>query len=247
MLMGVSRRLKRFRRWLNERLRFSIVNPTFLEINAIKKRLLGDTHYFKGLLVDVGCGEKPYYKFIRPGVGRYIGLEVGTTCADIRGKVDVLTSHFSSPFKDESLDTILLSQVLEHTYEPVRLLASVRGMLKRTGYLIATAPKTECIHEIPYDYFRYTPYSLELIFRDAGYEVLSIEPVGTFGEVLVVTFLGFFARKLQYSSTLSSYLLKAACIIPFTAVMNCLGLLCAPLLRDDKETLDYRVVARRKL
>src|SRR5690606_14865532 len=34
-------------------------------------------------------------------------------------------------------------------------------------------------HELPHDYFRFTPQGLERILRDAGFEVVSIAPFGS--------------------------------------------------------------------
>jgi len=239
-------KIKEFRGKLNSFLRFSVFNPTYIPYRCLKRRFLKDRAYFKGVLIDVGCGNKPYYKYIKPMVDKYFGVEVFTTYADINRNVDVLSEHFVMPFKDDCCDTILMSQVLEHTYEPVRLLSTVRRLLKKDGHLVLTVPQTSCVHEMPYDYFRYTPFSLEKIFNDAGYEVVSIERVNTFGEMLTVIALGYLGRKLQYSKGIVSYLLKAVFIIPFVVILNVLGLVFGPLLRDDKETLDYRVIARRK-
>lgn len=238
--------LKTFRKRLNDYFRFSPLSPVFIELQALRRTLIKARPYFKGVLIDVGCGEKPYHHLIGPYVDRYFGVEVPTTYAEVNRKVQVLTKNFILPFKPCSADTVLLTQVLEHTYEPVRLLASIRPILKDDAYLIVTVPKSNPVHEEPYDFFRYTPFSLRRMMEDAGLETVKLEPTSTFGHMLFQTFLGYLGRKLQYSKTLRSYLLKATVIIPVVVAVNCIGWFAGMLMTDERETLDYLVIARKK-
>ena len=237
--------LKTFRKRLNDYLRFTPFSPVFIELLALRRTLIKAKPYFKGVLIDVGCGEKPYYNLISPFVERYFGVEVPTTYAEVNRKVQVLTKNFVLPFKPASVDTVLLTQVLEHTYEPVRLLASIRPVLKDDGYLIVTVPKSNPVHEEPYDYFRYTPFSLRRMMEEAGLETVLIKPTATFGHMLFQTFLGWLGRKLQYSKSLRTYLLKAAVIIPIVVIVNCIGWFAGMLMKDERETLDYLAIARK--
>ncbi|MBN1761330.1 MAG: methyltransferase domain-containing protein [Chitinispirillaceae bacterium] len=239
--------LKTFRKRLNDLFRFSPLSPVFIELQALRRTLVKARPYFKGTLVDVGCGEKPYYNLIGPFVDHYFGVEVPTTYAEVNRKVQVLTQNFILPFKPGSVDTVLLTQVLEHTYEPVRLLASIRPILKDDAYLIVTVPKSNPVHEEPYDFFRYTPFSMRRMMDDAGLETVKCEPTSTFGHMLFQTFLGWLGRKLQYSKSLRSYLLKASVIIPVVFIVNCIGWLLGLIMKDERETLDYIVIARKKL
>lgn len=238
--------LRIFRKRLNDVLWFSVFNPVFLELWTLKQALKKARPYFKGVLVDVGCGEKPFFPVINPFVEKYFGVEVPTTYAEVNRKVQVLTANFTLPFKPCSVDTVLLTQVLEHTYEPVRLCASIRPMLKDDAYLIMTAPKSNPVHEEPYDFFRYTPFSLKKILDDAGFDTVYLRPTSTFGHMLFQTLLAWLGRKLQYSGSIVSYLLKSAVIIPVVTVVNCVGFLVGFMMRDERETLDYIVVARKK-
>ena len=238
--------LRIFRKRLNDLFRFSLFNPVFLELWTLKRALSGARRYFKGILIDVGCGEKPFYPVIRPFVDRYFGVEIPTTYAEVNRKVQVLMKNFILPFKPCSADTVLLTQVLEHTYEPVRLLASIKPVLKDDAYLVVTVPKSNPVHEEPYDYFRYTPFSLRKMMDDAGLETVSLSVTSTFGHMFFQTFLAWLGRKLQFSRSIKTYILKAVFIIPVSFIVNCCGVAIGSLMIDERETLDYIVVARKK-
>jgi hypothetical protein len=62
-------------------------------------------------------------------------------------------------------------------------------VLKPGGVAIYTAPLIWHVHEEPRDFFRYTRYGLEYLFRKAGFEVLEIKALSgfwvTFGQLFV--------------------------------------------------------------
>ena len=151
--------------------------------------------YSKGRLLDCGCGNVPYYEI-------YQNLVEEVICTDWKNSmhenkfVDVysdLNEHLE--FEDLSFDTIILTDVLEHIYKPLNLIAEINRVLKPGGRIIVAVPFFYWIHEQPYDYFRYTEYSLSKMFEDSGFKIIEIEPYGGYLDVLLDTINKVFIRR----------------------------------------------------
>lgn len=79
------------------------------------------------------------------------------------------------PFKRANFDAIVLMNVLEHIQQPGHLIKILARLLRPDGLLIIAVPFLLKLHQLPYDFYRYSHYELENIGRDAGLEVLSVE------------------------------------------------------------------------
>lgn len=131
------------------------------------------TRHAKGLLLDIGCGLRPYEQLLLGYASSYLGLESDrgryrTTPPDLWG------SGLSLPLRSESTDTVVAFQVLEHVPDPAQLFAESSRVLKPGGCLIVAAPHIWGVHEEPEDYFRFTGYGLAHLSRQAGLRVDSV-------------------------------------------------------------------------
>ncbi|HEY1960012.1 MAG TPA: class I SAM-dependent methyltransferase, partial [Polyangiaceae bacterium] len=143
-----------------------------------------------GRLLDVGCGQKPYYDIIKPHVDEYVGIEYAPafveTASSTKGKrgPDIVYDGDRMPLPDESFDTVMCIQVLEHTPKPQALLDDIARVLRPGGLLVISAPFSFRLHEEPNDYFRYTPHGLRKMLESAGLEVTSTLQQGGFWSVV---------------------------------------------------------------
>jgi SAM-dependent methyltransferase len=128
-----------------------------------------------GRLLDVGCGRKQYEDYF--DIDEYIGIELLSSHSR-RWMIDVYADGFHIPFRSQSFDTALCTQVLEHVPEPSELLAEINRVLKPGGLLILTAPHTSFLHEEPHDYYRFTKYGLHYLFETNQFEVKYIRSQG---------------------------------------------------------------------
>jgi SAM-dependent methyltransferase len=141
--------------------------------------------YASGRLLDLGCGFVPYYEFYKNLVSEVI-------CVDWENslhKNDFL-DHFMDLNKplslaSESFDTVLLTDVLEHIYQPVQLLSEVARVLRPSGHVIIGVPFFYGLHEEPFDFHRYTEFSLRQMSADLGLEIKSLIPYGGVPEILL--------------------------------------------------------------
>lgn len=140
--------------------------------------------YAQGRLLDLGCGKVPLYEAYRP----YIA---DNTCVDWENSLhqneflDLAADlNFPLPLEDNTYDTIILSDVLEHIKNPRGLWGEMARVLKMEGNLIMNVPFFYWLHEEPYDYFRYTKYALMAMADEAGFEITELESIGGAPEVL---------------------------------------------------------------
>jgi SAM-dependent methyltransferase len=82
------------------------------------------------LILDCGCGQKPYFPFFKNISYLYIGIDLK------RSKhVDVVGDVQKLPFKDCSFDAILCTQVMQYITSPKMLLEEIYRILKDGGFL----------------------------------------------------------------------------------------------------------------
>jgi len=128
-----------------------------------------------GTLVDIGCGTKPWAPLFAPHVSEHVGVDHDDSPHDTRA--DVVAGAYEIPLPDGSADTVLLTEVLEHLEDPVRALREAHRLLRPGGAIILTTPLFFPIHEEPRDFFRYSPYGLEHVLREAGFEAIEVRPL----------------------------------------------------------------------
>jgi SAM-dependent methyltransferase len=90
------------------------------------------------------------------------------------------------PFRAGSFDAVVLMNVLEHVYNSRALFSSVKALLKPGGVFVVAIPFLLKVHQAPYDFVRYTHFSLERLGQECGLELLSLEgyydPIFLLGE-----------------------------------------------------------------
>jgi SAM-dependent methyltransferase len=139
----------------------------------------------RGRLLDLGCGKVPFYALYREYVSETLCVDWGNSLhgGDYLDAECDLTKDL--PFADASFDTILLSDVLEHIPTPGRLWREMGRLLKPGGKLLLSVPFYYCLHEDPYDYYRYTKYALQRFAEATGFEIILIKELGGAPEIVV--------------------------------------------------------------
>ncbi|NUM79924.1 class I SAM-dependent methyltransferase [bacterium] len=155
----------------------------------LEAHLLESKQYFRGCLLNAGCGDNTYEYLYKNTIERQVRFDWPLTQHG-HSYIDAYGSVMELPFANESFDCILCTEVLEHVPEPLKTLKEFNRVLKKDGTLILTVPFLHQVHEHPHDYFRYTYYGLIYILKQAD---LNIVAMRARGELLAVTF--FFIRK----------------------------------------------------
>lgn len=150
---------------------------------AILESVTEESKAFYGTVLDVGCGFMPYKKIIEanPKVKKYVGMDFEQTAAgiyDVRVEPDLKWDGREIPLEAESVDCVMATEFLEHYAEPENALREIRRVMKPHGKIFATVPFVWNLHEIPHDEYRYTPYSIERHFENAGFREITVKALG---------------------------------------------------------------------
>ena len=90
------------------------------------------------------------------------------------GDTDYVCDLRAIPVPDCTFDGVLLTQVLEHTPDPHRVLSELHRVLVPGGTLWLTAPLFYPEHEQPYDFYRYTQFGFRYQLEAAGFAIRDI-------------------------------------------------------------------------
>lgn len=130
----------------------------------------------KGVLLDYGCGGQPYRQLFSSRVTRYIGADVAQS-RNTKVDIDLVPGH-SVALPDQSVDTVLSTQVLEHVPDFNFYLSDCWRLLKPHGVLILTVPMQWRHHEVPYDFWRFTRHGITHALSHHGFTIKDLTPCG---------------------------------------------------------------------
>ena len=131
------------------------------------------------IVLDLGAGSKPYAPLYEQYFASSTSADVPYSPHDT-SDVDVMASADSLPFADEAFDCVICTEVLEHCARPQETMAQIHRVLKAGGRVFLTTPFLRPLHEMPHDYFRYTPSAIHHLATSAGLTVLSVRPRGEY-------------------------------------------------------------------
>ena len=234
---------------LKEVVRYSYLHPRYLAQRELRRVIETEGPKLLGRLLDVGCGKKPYKELIR-NVETYIGLDVPTTMHGT-SKLDVIGTAIALPFREDTFDSILCTEVLEHLPEPLVALEEMHRVSKPGGILLLTVPLSEQLHEEPYDFYRFTKYGLEYLLGKTGWQILKIYERGggwlELGYRLSSFLYSTIGATRQPSGALQPRLIAGPLIIAICALVQVIASVLDRIWSLPLSTIGYAVVARRKL
>jgi SAM-dependent methyltransferase len=115
-------------------------------------------------VLDVGCGQKPFYPFFKSICRSYVGT-------DIMGDnpmVDHVCPSEALAVGDESADVVICLSVLEHVNDPVQAVKELHRVVRTDGVVFATTHGCFPWHPHPQDHWRWTQTGLPLLFKNGG-------------------------------------------------------------------------------
>lgn len=197
-----------------------------------------------GKVLDVGAGSGHYRDFFRNN--SYYAIDMGLEQQHAKG-LDAVGDICNLPFKDSSFENIICIEVLEHIWDSNRLMQELNRALKSSGTLLLTAPLCLGEHMQPYDFFRYTRFSLANLLEINGFEIIKIDPRGGY-----FTLLGYLISKIPDQvlkmENIPSFLnkpLKTVFRILFTYMLTPILLKLDYLDSEKHFTLGYICEARK--
>jgi len=100
--------------------------------------------------------------------------------------LDIRADGRRLPFENDSFDTVLMSEVIEHipVSDASTILSEVNRVLRVGGSLLLSVPFVHHLHEEPHDYLRPTKYGLYELLEEAGFDQ-EVHVGGGYGEHLL--------------------------------------------------------------
>ena len=147
----------------------------YLHYSAVSSSLEGARdQYLRGPVdvLDVGCGDMPYYPLFASIAADYAGT-------DVEGGPRV---RYCCPLErleiaDASFDVALCTQVLEHVRDPRAALREIGRVLRPGGYAFLTTHGVWPFHPYPHDCWRWTQQGLEaLVAETRGLTLVELVP-----------------------------------------------------------------------
>jgi len=166
-------------------------------LDALKEQLPS----FRGALLDIGCGHKPYKNVLLNGGGRvqkYIGMDLRQDLRDGRysgnGAPELEWDGHAIPLEDGSVDCAIATEFFEQCPEPEKVLRETFRVLRSGGKFFFTVPFLWPIHDTPLDQYRFTPVALERLLRGAGFEQINLKALGGW-DASLAQMLGLWVRR----------------------------------------------------
>lgn len=79
---------------------------------------------------------------------------------------DIFCDAHDNPFKDETIDGVIIQAVLEHVIDPKRCIQEIHRVLKKTGIVYSSIPFMQQVHSGRYDFTRFTHLGHRSLFRN---------------------------------------------------------------------------------
>jgi SAM-dependent methyltransferase len=83
-------------------------------------------------------------------------VDVVAVDVDAAADVDAFCDAHDLPFPDESFDAVIVTAVLEHVIDPVRVVAEMHRVLRPDGFVYTELPFMQQVHEGAYDFTRFS-------------------------------------------------------------------------------------------
>jgi len=150
---------------------------------------------------------------------------------------DILGDICKYNFKNNKYDYVVISEVLEHTHSPHLAIKNINNILNTNGKIILTVPFIFPIHDLPYDYYRFTKYGLEFLFKE--FDDVVITERNTWIEAINVLFIRLIMEK-NYISKIFGILFT----IIFTLIFP-ITFLVSRILKTSYITTGYLLTAKK--
>ena len=95
-----------------------------------------------------------------------------------RTKPTVFGDAHTPPFQDESFDTVVFTEVLEHLEHAEQAFKAVSSLIRTGGTMHFSMPFIYPIHDAPADFQRFTAYTIQRLFKSNSLHIESMQAIG---------------------------------------------------------------------
>ncbi len=205
-----------------------VSDDIYLHFSELKDAILNYSDKINGITLDIGAGKSPYRNFFK-NCKKYIRLDK----FDHGNKPDIIADATKIPLKNNSVDSVVCFQLLEHLPNPQKAIDEIYRILKPNGVCLLTTHMATVLHGEPYDYFRFTKYGLrDVLFNK--FKKIEIKENG--GALLSIIQLIVWAINEKLPKIVS---------LPLTLLLNFAGKNLDKVFYSKVFTINYIVYAKK--
>lgn len=200
--------------------------------------------YAQGKLLDIGCGNKPYRIKLEHKIDQYLGVDI---IQSNQNQVDILCAANKIPLVDNSFDTVISTQTVEHVEDHQGLINEAYRLLKPNGHFIISGPMYWPLHEEPYDFFRFTKYGFRHILEKAGFEIIESKANGGTWSVVGQALIHAIPTVYNIKGIKGIFLRKFLKLFGGIKGINKFLGRIDDEINDESNTMNYVIIAKKNL
>ncbi len=143
------------------------------------EKIKKNSEYLFGVILDAGSGGVDRYSKAFPKMKKIITLDINE-----KNNPDIVASIDKIPLENEFVDSIICTQVIGDVVDFKKAIKEFKRVLKPEGIIMLSESFMNEIHGEPYDYWRFTKYGLERLFKEQNFEIVKLEQLGGFFSVI---------------------------------------------------------------
>lgn len=203
---------------------------------------------FKGSLLDIGCGDKPYKDFFTQ-ISSYRGIDFKNYSKNPwynDKKPDLFfnenyVKNFILPFPNNSFNNIVSFQVIEHHKDPQKMIDEMFRIIKNDGLMLLSFTLLVGLHEVPNDYFRFTEFGLSQLLKKHKHKILEIKKQGSLFSTISYLLNDYLANIANKNKI--NYFLICLIYPPFL-LFSYFSLLLDKIFPSEKIFLNYVIIIK---
>jgi SAM-dependent methyltransferase len=168
-------------------------SPVYIIRRGLYTSILKFSPKIDGRVLDFGCGTKPY-ESVFINAKSYLGVDIKVSGNKHKDKVDYFYDGKILPFPDNSFDSIVCFEVLEHVFNIDQVCSEMLRVLKPDGLLLITIPFAWEEHEIPYDFARYSSYGIMHILKRNNFQIIELKKTTTHVQAVGQLFINYVSK-----------------------------------------------------
>lgn len=158
--------------------------------------------YCSGNVLDVGGGD--FYQVVKK---RKIKFSTWTTLDPSKKHQSnindrkfkyIIGDGCQMPFKGNKFDIVLNIQVLEHVFDPLKMISEISRILKPQGYGIFLIPQTCTLHGAPHNYYNFTRFWVEEAMGKNNLKIIELKPLGGIWSSMASHLFYFFFQSMRF-------------------------------------------------